>query len=195
LTTIIEWDDLPLEEVLSKDVCNFENNSFIFSSTAKVHPPANLPVHMRVKDQRIGSCAGYKFWLVARHDLETLPRFLEFAVAFHLAFIEDLAENFDARMREWGAKMTRGWLAITLTPHFEGQLLKDIEGIKGEDWDMYKTLQEQIIRSVQERYRHLYPRFCNWDDETAVLEFIPWKEKFMKALPDEGNDKKGRDGQ
>jgi hypothetical protein len=191
----IEWDGLPLEEVLAKDFGELNSNAFVLSDTITPHPPKDLPAHMRTKGQRIGSCAGFKFWLVARHDLETLPRFLEFSVAFHLAFIEDLAENFDARMREWDAKMTRGWLAITRTPHFEAQLLKDIKDIEEEDQDMYKKLHDRIIQSVQRRYRILYPQLCNWADANEVAEFIACKKKFLADIPDEDGDMKMGVGQ
>jgi hypothetical protein len=187
----VEWDCLPLEEVLSAGFTYFADNEFLFSRASKPHEPLNLPGHMKTKGQRIGSCSAFKFWLIARHDLETLPRFLEFSVAFHLAFIEDLTENFEERMQEWNVMVPRGWFAITRTPHFEGQLLKDIEAIKdikGEE-EMFQNLHDQIIRSVQRRYRRHYPLLCNWDDERAVREFIPWKEKFLAEIPDNVDDK------
>jgi hypothetical protein len=177
----IEWDDLPVENYLYKQMHSLSSSQFLVSYTHNSQLPKNLAKHMKIKGQRIGSCPGYKFWLVAKYDLETFPRFVEFSVALHLWFIEDLAANFEQRMREWDAKLTRGWFAITRTPHFEGQLLKDLEDIKTEDFGMYAKLRRQIIESVQRRYSSLYPEL-NWEDEYAVLAFIHWKKKYLEMI-------------
>lgn len=116
-----------------------------------------------------------KFWLIAKYDVATLPRFLEFSVAFHLALIEDLAVNIEARMKEWNAEVTRGWLVITRTPHFEGQLLKDIDDIRGDE-EMYQKLSGQIIQSVQRRYPSIYQQY-NWNDEQVVLDSRRWSRR------------------
>lgn len=181
----IEWDGVSLDELLSKSLHTLDSSEFILSEKNKPHPPANLPGHMRIKGQRIGSCAAYKFWLIARHDLETLPRFLELAVAIHLHFIEDLTANFDAKMTEWEALLPRGWLAIIRTPHFEGQLLRDIKDIKDEDRGMYEKLYSKIIHSVQRRYRTIYPERCDWENEQAVLDFIHWRERYLATVSDD----------
>jgi hypothetical protein len=177
----IEWDDLPLEELLSKDPFALPDSKFILSDNLPPRPPANLPEHMMTKGQRIGSCSAFKFWLVARHDLETLPRFLEFSVALHLAFIEDLTFNFAARMREWDAKITRGWLATIRTPHFEGQLLRDLRKISCDNPRLHTKLLNQMVFSMQRRYHIIYPEI-DWNDIPTVSDALQWREVFLAEI-------------
>jgi hypothetical protein len=175
----VEWEGVPLEEFLARDLYRFPSPDFALSKAVPPGLPRGLPAHMKTKGQRTGSCPAFRFWLVARHDLGTLPRFLEFSVALHLAFIEDLAANFGERMAEWGARFPRAWLAAIRTPHFEGQLLKDIEGMK-DAGEMYEKVRGQIVQSVRGRYRKIYPEHeHDWDDDAFVVDFIRWRERLL----------------
>jgi hypothetical protein len=102
-----EWDDLPLEEFLAKCTTRIDSPSLILSQRTKPEIPASLSLAQTAVPQLTGTCSCHKFWLLAQHDLETLPAFMELRVAVHLDFLERLAGRFKER---WpgGARWLRG---------------------------------------------------------------------------------------
>lgn len=166
-----EWRGVDTDEFL-KQACGDLPHQFTLVPGQTARSITGAPQDELVKNHLKGTCAGFRFWILAKHLLG-MERYMELKVQLLLYFVERLDENFDATVTaRWRSLTPHAWWAITHTPHFESRLLKQLGRIEGKP--LYQPLRQAVIRSVMARYRI--------SDPEAALRFIEWRKALGRHM-------------